>query len=81
MIKIKVKDHVRGESIAQQKDQFSEWVLDPPNENARYLLEVYSGQISVAGEFMISSQGYQKKLKEILDSISEEDIQFEWMET
>lgn len=80
MIKIRVNDRVRGESIAQQKDQFSEWVLDPPNENARYLLEIYSAQIAVPGEFTVSPQSYQSKLKEILSNADEKDIRFEWIE-
>lgn len=80
MIKIKVKDKNLGESIAYQQDQFSEWVLDPPNEKARYLLEIYSGQITVAGEFTISPQRYKEKLKQILTNADEEDIQFEWLD-
>lgn len=80
MIKIRVHDRVRGESIAQQKDQFSQWVLDPPNENARYLLEIYSAQIAVPGEFVISPEVYRQELKQILQNLEEKDIQFEWID-
>lgn len=80
MIKIRVNDRVRGESIAQQKDQFSQWVLDPPNEHARYLLEIYSAQIGVPGEFAISSEVYRQELKRILEALDEKDIQFEWID-
>lgn len=80
MIKIRIKDRVRGESTAQQKDQFSQWVLDPPNEHARYLLEIYSAQIAVPGEFAISPEVYRQELKQILETLGEKDIQFEWID-